>query len=154
MTVALKQPVCEVGEPVHEEERGGNGHDGHEQRHDGDEAGEDERQHGEGAEAAECRFGESAGAFGGTVAEEVGIAGAAGVITISVLFYIVRPCVQSQRRRRSLLYASAYACTKQSVLTKRICSIRLHGASRRRGLATITASERAREIATFKRLRL
>jgi hypothetical protein len=48
---------------------------------------------------------------------------------------------------------SAKFLAQHKLLTSRICSIVEQDVSRRRGEATITARHRAREIATFSRLR-
>jgi len=62
--------------------------------------------------------------------------------------YAIFPNDRAQRR------PFPTAAARHSVLTSRICSTVQHGISRRRGLATISARLRAREIATFRRFLL
>jgi hypothetical protein len=85
--------------------------------------------------------------------------GAKGVIAISCVgLYYPRIAIRFDRvwwnrEPKSQQTPSANWLVQQSALTSRICSIVEHEVSKSRVDATITARHRAREIATFSRLR-
>jgi hypothetical protein len=68
--------------------------------------------------------------------------------------FVARDVVAEFAALKPFRYSPAIALAQHKALTSRICSTLEHGVSRSRGLAKITARQRARETATFKRFRL